>query len=98
MKINEQLVYFDFFRLKQILINLINNALKFTKKGEVLLGCKLYNASTLLFWVEDTGIGIPKDKLEIIFERFRQASDENTANFMVERGLVCPLLKGLQSL
>ncbi len=63
-------------RLKQILINLINNAIKFTVKGEVLLSVSVkYKTDEnieLLFTVIDTGIGIPKDKIDTLFRSFTQ--------------------------
>lgn len=67
-------------KLSQIFINLINNALKFTKDGQVNVFAKLISAnsksSTILFKVVDTGIGIPEDKQEQIFESFSQGSVE----------------------
>ena len=69
----ESYINIDESRLLQILSNLINNALKFTEKGNIEMGYLLENKNTLKFYVKDTGIGISKDKQEIIFERFRQA-------------------------
>ena len=67
-------------KLSQIFINLINNALKFTKNGKVNVIVKLVNTgvdySRINFAVVDTGIGIPKDKQESIFESFSQGSIE----------------------
>jgi PAS domain S-box-containing protein len=67
----------DETRLKQILRNLIVNAIKFTEKGEVVVGAELHSSKhppTMLFWVRDTGIGIQKKNLTTIFEKFTQAS------------------------
>ncbi|MBN2756391.1 MAG: PAS domain S-box protein [Bacteroidales bacterium] len=77
-------VYTDYMRLKQILINLIGNALKFTYKGFVKFGYTIKKnpkTSFLEFFVEDTGIGIQKDKQKIIFQRFRQAESSTSKNF-----------------
>jgi signal transduction histidine kinase/DNA-binding response OmpR family regulator len=72
-------------RLRQILLNLINNAVKFTPKGEVELKAQvdhLEDKSTILhFMVRDTGIGIPTDKLEAIFESFSQVDTSTTREF-----------------
>ena len=69
------LIYSDETRLRQILTNLVSNALKFTEKGEIEFGYKMRNEEELLFYVQDTGIGIPEDKQETIFNRFRQADE-----------------------
>jgi len=74
----------DPFRFKQILNNLLSNALKFTEKGFVELGYyirKNDDKSTIEFYIKDTGIGIPKDKQSVIFERFRQIDDSKTRRF-----------------
>jgi signal transduction histidine kinase/DNA-binding NarL/FixJ family response regulator len=72
-------------RLSQILINLINNAIKFTEQGTVTLTCELkhleHDIATLVFRVRDTGIGIAADKLEGVFERFKQASSDTTRKY-----------------
>ena len=62
----------DGTKLEAILSNLIKNAIKFTQQGTVSLGAKQEN-DKLLFWVKDTGIGIPKVKQEVIFNHFMQA-------------------------
>ncbi len=67
----------DPFRLRQIISNLIGNALKFTIEGSIEFGYTLEADDYLQFYVKDTGIGIPKDKQELIFERFGQVLDSN---------------------
>lgn len=74
----------DHSKLKQILLNLLKNALKFTNTGSVNYGFKiddLEGKRRLQFYVEDTGIGIHKDNLEFIFERFRQVDETDTKTF-----------------
>lgn len=72
-------------RLTQILINLMGNAYKFTDKGRILLtiGCEEQQEEKAIIslTVKDTGIGIPKEKLPHIFERFQQASSETTRKY-----------------
>lgn len=65
-------LYADENRLQQILHNLIGNAVKFTEKGQITLEAKVIDDSSLEFAVVDTGIGIPKEKLESIFQSFEQ--------------------------
>ncbi len=67
----------DAYRFTQILSNLIDNALKFTESGFVNFGYELKD-KYIQFYVKDTGIGIPKEKQEIIFKRFRKIEDSNT--------------------
>lgn len=72
LKNDKSLIYTDKGKLSQILINLINNALKFTKTdGNVKFGYKIQNEK-ILFFVKDNGIGINKKDQGVIFERFRQ--------------------------
>jgi signal transduction histidine kinase/CheY-like chemotaxis protein len=75
----------DAERLNQVLINLINNAIKFTNKGSVKLSVDLLQKSekeaTIKFVVTDSGIGISKEKLEAIFERFEQADGETSRQY-----------------
>ena len=71
----------DTVKLKQILINLLKNALKFTTKGHVHFGYKVekdQNQAVIKFYVEDTGQGIPEDKRDLIFDVFRQLEDSHT--------------------
>ena len=84
-KILPSMVFGDPTRLNQILVNLINNAIKFTQQGSVELNCEVkhieHNLVTLVFRVKDSGIGIPKDKIEHVFERFNQGNKETTRKF-----------------
>ena len=72
-------------RLNQILVNLIGNALKFTNEGEVTVSVKKIEETedsySFKFSIKDTGIGIAKDKLETIFERFTQGEESTTRTF-----------------
>jgi len=70
----------DPFRLKQILNNLIGNAMKFTKQGFIEFGYKFSGPDKLLFYVKDTGVGMPKDKLDVIFKRFGQIEQKDDKN------------------
>ncbi|MFO8022392.1 MAG: PAS domain S-box protein [Perlabentimonas sp.] len=65
----------DGARLRQVISNLIGNAIKFTREGEVRFGC-YRNQNVVEFYVKDTGVGIPADKQKYIFERFRQVETE----------------------
>ncbi len=70
----------DSFRLKQILINLIGNSFKFTEHGHIKVTIDVIDHK-LMFTVEDTGIGIPQEKLEHIFDSFKQVSDDTTKKY-----------------
>ena len=67
-----EIINCDNTRLRQILVNLIGNALKFTYGGKININVNRKDENTLLFSVQDTGIGIPEEKLETIFEAFSQ--------------------------
>jgi len=75
----------DSMRLRQVLLNLAGNALKFTERGEVVLGLKLLGEEQgrvrLGFEVSDSGIGIPPDKLEQIFSGFSQAEQSTSRRY-----------------
>jgi signal transduction histidine kinase/CheY-like chemotaxis protein/HPt (histidine-containing phosphotransfer) domain-containing protein len=77
----------DAVRLRQILVNLINNAVKFTPQGSITLCAARMDASdgaphqTVCFRVVDTGIGIPKERQAAIFKRFTQADESTTRRF-----------------
>jgi two-component system sensor histidine kinase/response regulator len=70
-------------RIPQILVNLVGNALKFTEHGEIFVGVEeqLTGTATLHFWVKDTGIGIPIEKQEKIFDAFSQADGSMTRTY-----------------
>lgn len=70
-------IYGDETRLRQILLNLLGNAVKFTQKGEVRFSVDRIQQNVLHFKVEDTGIGIPKDKIQEIFLPFHQVADND---------------------
>lgn len=74
----------DPFRLKQILINLVNNAIKFTEQGKVSVSCKYHvtdNLSKVVLIVKDTGIGIPREKRNEIFHDFKQVDLSATRRY-----------------
>ena len=74
-----ELILGDSSRLQQILVNLVGNAVKFTDYGEVHVSCKRRETEWKII-VEDTGIGIPSERLPDIFEPFRRGSDYATRN------------------
>lgn len=76
------LVLGDEVRLRQILINLVGNALKFTENGSVSMNMKRGDGNDdVIFEVRDTGIGIPAHRLDAIFEKFTQADGSTTRRF-----------------
>ena len=89
----------DPVRLNQVLSNLVNNALKFTDEGHVAIMVRLIAdtgsqgpGGVIEFSVSDTGIGIPADKLETVFEAFTQA-DQSTTRRFGGTGLGLPICK-----
>ncbi|MPQ47638.1 response regulator [Marinifilum sp. N1E240] len=76
----KSIIYTDPLRLKQIITNLVENALKFTEKGSIHVSYQL-SENKLIFAVKDTGIGITPDKQKIIFSRFRQADDSHARRY-----------------
>ncbi|MBK8902143.1 MAG: response regulator [Anaerolineaceae bacterium] len=78
------IVQSDVTRLRQVLVNLLGNAVKFTAEGEINLwvGCRQHDGETeLQFMVKDTGIGIPADRMNRLFEPFRQVDSSTTREF-----------------
>jgi PAS domain S-box-containing protein len=87
----------DDYRLRQIVTNLIDNSIKFTREGHITFGYELNSKRYIEFFVSDSGIGIPADKLDIIFDRFGQInisdSDQPSGT-----GLGLPISKSLANL
>jgi signal transduction histidine kinase len=88
----EAFIKTDREKISSILMNLVKNAIKFSPKGSIDFGCDLVetdnypsvnteNYPSLRFYVRDTGVGIPENQKEFIFERFRQGSDFLTRNY-----------------
>ncbi|MFZ2654256.1 MAG: response regulator [Victivallales bacterium] len=75
----------DAIRLKQILTNLVSNAVKFTHKGEIIVRAELkkdeWDRSLVYFEVKDSGIGIPRQKIDSLFSAFTQIDSSTTRNF-----------------
>ena len=71
-------IYADRTRLRQVMINLVNNGIKFTEKGHIAICVSKKDDATILVTVKDTGIGIPADKLEVIFQEFTQVDTSST--------------------
>lgn len=96
------LVSGDETRLSQVLINLFGNAVKFTSKGSVMLSVELINLNNrqgeVKFEVIDTGIGIPKDKIASIFDRFTQVHEHDSKANYGGTGLGLPIAKNIVKL
>ncbi|WP_289124398.1 ATP-binding protein [uncultured Bacteroides sp.] len=85
-------IYTDKNRFMQVITNFINNALKFTKQGTIALGYEQTFPHEIKFYVRDTGVGIPKEKLDSIFERFVKLN-----TFVQGTGLGLSICKSLVS-
>ena len=77
---DESLIKTDKNKLSSVISNLLKNAIKFTDKGRIKIGCEK-NGDWLEFYIRDTGIGIPENRKEAIFNRFEQADLEDTRVF-----------------
>ncbi len=93
----ESYIQTDPNRLRQVLINLVGNALKFTKEGFIEFGYQLPQNGFIEFYVKDTGIGIPADKIDMIFERFVQADYSRSRKYSGS-GLGLAISKGFVEL
>ena len=91
----------DCMRLRQIVLNLISNAIKFTHEGKITMSIQMLKEDlekmTIEFMITDTGIGIPKNKLEHVFDNFEQASNE-TSKLYGGTGLGLAIVKQLVEL
>jgi len=87
----------DFEKIKQVLQQLINNALKFSHHGTVEVGCKKIDENNIECYVSDTGIGVPEDKKEIVFDLFRMV-DESPGRQYGGSGLGLYIVKRVLSL
>jgi PAS domain S-box-containing protein len=94
---NDFTIVTDDFRLSQIFNNLIGNAIKFTKEGHISFGYTLKNHRHVEFFVSDSGIGIPNNKLRLIFDRFGQVNQERSLQ-PTGTGLGLPISKSLVNL
>jgi signal transduction histidine kinase/CheY-like chemotaxis protein len=73
----KQNILIDEIKLKQVIVNLISNAIKYTEKGQVTFGYQINEEDdTIVFTVKDTGLGIDEENLQVIFDRFRRIEDE----------------------
>jgi signal transduction histidine kinase len=87
-------IYADNTRLRQVMINLVNNSIKFTERGKISLCARPMEGARVLISVKDSGIGIPQDKLEAIFQEFAQV-DTSTTRKAGGTGLGLPISRRL---
>ncbi len=74
-------IHSDRYKISQVLVNLFKNAVKFTREGVIEYGFYSEGNNKLVFYVKDTGVGIPADKADVIFDFFRQADDSHARHF-----------------
>ena len=97
-KLKDVFLLTDEVRLKQVLSILVNNAIKFTHKGYIEVGCrKQSNTEFIEFYVKDTGIGIKNEHIQVIFTRFRKI-EEDSSNLYRGAGLGLSITKHLVKL
>jgi len=87
-------IFADNTRLRQVMINLVNNAIKFTESGKIAIRASKQDSSTVLITVKDTGLGIPPEQLEDIFQEFTQV-DASTTRKVGGTGLGLPISRRL---
>ena len=92
--IGDEIIVTDKVKFKQIFINLLSNAFKFTESGNIKFGCSNHLNSGMVYFVSDTGIGIPFNKQAEIFERFTQLSGSKF-NTSGGTGLGLSIVRGL---
>lgn len=89
-----QIVWGDPIRLRQVIVNLLGNAIKFTAKGSIVLSLSCDSVGSLIIEITDTGVGIPSDRLKNIFDPFTQA-DESVTRMFQGTGLGLTIVKQL---
>ena len=95
------IVYGDALHLQQVLLNLVSNAMKFTSDGSIIIGVRTVKQEegvvTLEFRVEDTGLGIPQEKIKYIFSAFKQVNNKMSSQYG-GTGLGLPICKEIVTL
>jgi signal transduction histidine kinase len=94
---NNIIINSDKDRIKQVLTNLLSNAAKFTDEGKIIFGYKILPAS-IEFFVEDTGSGIPKEKIDDIFKRFNKVESQENGMFNKGTGIGLSISKQIVEL
>jgi signal transduction histidine kinase len=87
-------IYADRTRLRQVMINLVNNSIKFTDQGKIALKVSPMDGARVLISVKDTGMGIPPENLESVFQEFTQV-DSSTTRKTGGTGLGLPISRRL---
>ena len=90
----EMEIHADITRIRQVMINLVNNSIKFTEQGEIVICAKNIEDDRVLISVKDTGLGIPEEKLESIFQEFTQV-DSSATRKVGGTGLGLPISRRL---